>query len=58
MSQFKRIIVDAAQIYRENILIPTRRENGRKEKGSCARWVVGYVPTNQSPKRIYLPKED
>lgn len=53
MSQNKRINVDYAQNVRENIRIPTRGENGRQEKGSYARWVVGYVSTNQSPKRIY-----
>lgn len=43
MSKIDRITVDTTQICRENILIPTREENGRKEKGSCARWIVGYV---------------
>lgn len=56
MGSIKRIIVDSTQNFRENIPIPTRGENGRKEKGSCARWVVGYVSTNQSPKSIYPPK--
>lgn len=43
MSKKDKITVDSTQICRENIPIPTREENGRKEKGSCARWVVGYV---------------